>query len=593
MKERVIDYKALIDVPSKRKKADIVITNGQLVNVFSREIYRGGLAIVSDRIAAIGEVDGYIGEETRVIDAKNGFITPGLIDGHVHIESSMLSVVRFAELALLHGVTSVMSDLHEVAVVGGLDTIFEVLNEAERSLLKIYFVIPSHVPFSPGYETTGAVIGPDEVRRALDYPRCAGLSEVVVTSALGKEERLWKAMELVRGKNGLLHGHGPFMKDEELAAFSALGIRTDHEAFTMEDGIARLRAGIHLQIRQGSAAESASEIIKVITQEGLDSSNASIVTDDILAEDLFQKGYQDVNVRLLQKNGIDPITAIQMVTINPAKAFRIEHEVGVLAPGRQADVVIVDDLKEFIPVTVLARGTVVLEDGKKRFSLPEPAPSQRQLNSIKIQREILPADLKNLARASRELERVKVNILVTPVDIPVPKLETVEVEAKEGFIQPDAGRDIAAIAVAERHRGTGNLALAFIKGFALEKGAMASSVAHDHHNIVGIGTNYGDLALAINQVGRLQGGQVVVEDGEILAEMPLSILGLMSPEPVDVVCDGLRQITDAARKIGCKMRWPHMFLSFMTCSSGPGYSITDLGLLDGYEQRFLPLIVDK
>ena len=218
---------------------------------------------------------------------------------------------------------------------------FHALLLAAVPLLKIYFVIPSHVPFSPGLETTGAVIGPEEVRIALDFPRIAGLSEIVVSSALGEDQRLWEAMELVRRRGKLLHGHGPFTYGSDLAAFASLGIHTDHESFTAEDGIARLRAGIHLQIRQGSAAESIPEIIKVITEEGLDSSNVSIITDDILAEDLFKKGYQDVNIRLLQEQGVDPIKAVQMVTINAAKAFHLEDEVGLLAPGRQADVVIV------------------------------------------------------------------------------------------------------------------------------------------------------------------------------------------------------------------------------------------------------------
>jgi len=278
-----------MDVARHKQPSDLVIHNGRIVNVFSGEIYSGGIAIAGDRIAATGDMGDYLDQARKVIDAGESYLTPGLIDGHVHIESSMLSPSRFAELALAHGTTSVMSDLHEVAVVGGLEAVREILEQADESLLKIYFVIPSHVPFSPGLETTGAVIGPEEVRIALDFPRIAGLSEIVVSSALGEDQRLWEAMELVRRGGKLLHGHGPFTYGSDLAAFASLGIHTDHESFTAEDGIARLGAGIHLQIRQGSAAESIPEIIKVITEESLDSSNVSIITDDILAEDLFKK----------------------------------------------------------------------------------------------------------------------------------------------------------------------------------------------------------------------------------------------------------------------------------------------------------------
>jgi len=588
-----IDYKKIVEVARNEQPAELVIHNGRIVNVFSGEIYPGGIAITGNRIAATGDMGDYLDQALKVIDAEECYITPGLIDGHVHLESSMLSPNRFAELALAHGTTSIMTDLHEVAVVGGLEAVQEILENANESLLKIYFVIPSHVPFSPGLETTGSIIGPEEISTALNYPRVAGLSEIVVSSALGGDERLWESMELVRSRGKLLHGHGPFTYGGDLAAFASLGIHTDHESFTAKDGIARLRAGIHLQIRHGSAAESIPEIIKVITKDGLDSSNTSVITDDILAEDLYKKGYQDVNIRLLQEEGIDPMTAIQMVTINAAKAFRLEDEIGVLAPGRQADVVLVKDLVEFKPHTVLASGVVVMEERKVVFNFPETQPTQRQLNSIHINKTIHSEDIEKLASCSSGLHKVKVHVLNTPQEIPVPTLEVMEVSVKFDAAQPDPKQDIAAISVVERHHSTGNIALAFIKGFQLKHGAMASSVAHDHHNIIAIGTNYTDIAYAINRVAELKGGQVVVENSNVLSEIALPILGLMSPDSVDKTCEGLRELTKAARDIGCQMRWPHMFMSFMSCSGGPGFSITDMGLLDGYKQVFIPAVIEN
>ncbi len=570
--------------------ADLVILNGQVVNVFSREIYPGGIAIRGAKIAAVGDVEYAVGKETKVIDAGGRFLTPGLVDGHVHVESSTLNITRFAGLALRHGTTSIMSDLHEVAVVGGLSALQEVLNEGNRLPFKVYFVVPSHVPFSPGFETTGGVIGPDEVATAARFPRSVGLSEVVVTFALNEEARLWKAMDIIRSAGQTLHGHCPFTKGAQLSAFASLGIRTDHESFDFDDGIQRLRAGIHLQIRHGSAAESIPDLIRIVTEKGLDSRHISIITDDYLAEDLLSKGYMDAIVRKLIKHGVDPVTAIQMTSLNAAEAYRVDHEIGVLAPGREADILLVDDLEDFNVHQVISRGILVAENEQTIGAFPEPSPSPAQMNSVHVARPITPADLEQAVGKAAGQDKVRVNTLVIPPEIPVPDLGIFEVNVQNGIPQPQPENDMAVICVVERHKATGNIAVAFAKGFHLKKGAMASSVAHDHHKIIAIGTNYHDLARSVNRVIELQGGQVVACDGVVTAEVPLPILGLMSLAPAEEVCQQANRLTTAAREIGCDLRWPLMFLSFVSCSSGPGYSITDKGFLDGYHQRFIPVI---
>lgn len=572
--------------------ADLVVINGRFVNVFSGEIYPGGIAVSGTKIAAIGDVEYAIGQKTKVIDAAGGYLVPGLIDGHVHVESSMLNVTNFAEMALRHGTTSIMTDLHEVAVVGGLDAVKEVLAEARNLPFKLFFVVPSHVPFSPGFETTGGSIGPAEVKEALHFPNAVGLSEIVVTAVLGENPRLWESMQVTREAGLGLHGHCPFTRGKELSAYASLNIRTDHEAFDLEDGIQRLRAGIHLQIRDGSTAEGIPDIIRTITEKGLNSRHVSVITDDYLAEDLVQKGYMDAVYRRLIGNGVDPLTAIQLISINAAEAYRVDDRIGVLAPGREADILIVKDLKEFAVHQVISCGKLVAEDGQLVQKLPSPEPSQKQLHSIHVSKPVSAMDLENLARVPSQQAEVKVNVLVTPQEIPVPDLGVYKVKVAGGVIQPDPQQDVSAICVVERHKATGNIALAFAKGFKLKTGAMASSVAHDNHNIIALGTNYADLALAIQRVIELQGGQVVVKDRKITAEVCLPILGLMAEEPADLLCTQINALTAAAREIGCEMRWPLMFLSFMTCSSGPGYSITDLGLLDGFTQRFLPIVAE-
>jgi adenine deaminase len=586
-----IDRKVL-HVALGKEPADLVITNGKVVNVFSGEIYSGGVAISGTKIAAVGDVDYTIGQGSDVIDAKGSYLIPGLIDGHVHIESSMLDITHFAEIAIRHGTTSVMTDLHEVAVVGGLEAVKEVLDEVKRLPFKVYFVIPSHVPFSPGFETTGGFIGPDEVNEALHFPRSVGLSEVVVTYALMEDPRLWKSMQMTRKAGQSLHGHSPFTDGPELSGYASLGIRTDHESFNMHDGIQRLRAGIHLQIRDGSTAEGIPDIIRTITEKGLDSHHISIITDDYLAEDLVSKGYMDAVYRRLTSHGVNPMTAIQLISLNAAEAYRVDDEIGVLAPGREADVLLVKDLNSFTIQKVISCGKLVAEDGNLVTEFIANPPSPRQYHSIHVLRSISANDIENLARITPRKDEARINVLVTPQEIPVPELGVFKVKVIKGVIQPDPKQDISAVCVVERHKATGNMALAFLKGFRLKKGAMASSVAHDHHNIIGLGTNYEDLARAIRRVIELQGGQVIVSGGKVIAEIPLPILGLMSPEPASWVCERNKVLTTAARKLGCEMRWPLMFLSFMTCSSGPGYSITDKGLLDGFHQRFLPIAAE-
>jgi len=527
-----------------------------------------------------------------VIDAQGDYLVPGLIDGHVHVESSMLNITHFAEMAVQHGTTSIMTDLHEVAVVGGLEAVKEVLEEAKDLPFKAFFVVPSHVPFSPGFETTGGSIGPEEVKEGLQIHRSVGLSEIVVTAALDENPRLWKSMQVTRDSGLSLHGHCPFTNGPELSAYASLGIRTDHEAFDLKDAVQRLRTGIHLQIRDGSTAEGIPDLIRTITEKRMSSHPVSVITDDYLAEDLVNKGYMDAVCRRLISHGVEPMTAIQLISINAAEAYRVDDQVGLLAPGREADVLLVKDLTQFSIQKVISCGKLVVDGGQLVQPFPEPSSSLKQCNSIHVKKPISARDLENLARVTTNEKEVKINVLVTPQEIPVPVLETFKVKVHEGVIQPDPGQDVSAICVVERHKATGNIALAFAKGFKLNRGAMASSVAHDHHNIVALGTNYADLALAIQRVIDLQGGQVVVDGGKVAAEIPLPVFGLMSSEPAGRVCEQNKDLTDAARKIGCDMRWPLMFLSFMTCSSGPGYSITDMGLLDGFHQQFLPIIAE-
>lgn len=574
----------LVSVARRAMPASLVIIGGKIVNVFTGEIYDGGIAVFGKHIAVVGDIEGTIGSDTQIIDASGSYLVPGLMDGHNHIESSLLSIEQFAGCALRTGTTSIVTDLHEVAAVGGLKMVRKFLDNIKDYPFNLFFAIPSHVPFTPGYETTGGIVGPEQVSQALEWPESVGLSEVVASSALEKDERLLRSMSIVKQSGGLLHGHSPFITGGDLAGFASMGARTCHESFNHTEAIERLRNGIHLLIRDSSVAHSLPEIIRCYTESGVSSRRISLITDDLLAHDLVYVGYMDEVVRRAIKLGVDPVTAIQMVTLNPAEAYRVDHIVGALAPGRLADIVFIEDLDEFIPKKVISNGELVAID--KNIIVDLSQSKNVDSNSINIKSQLsVPMLEKHLT--IKGAKEVSVNILDTPQDMPVPKISVESLKTKDGVVYPDPSNDIALMCVFERHNASGNLSVAFVRGFGLKTGAMASSVAHDHHNLIGIGTSLDDLVVAINRVASLHGGQVIVSKGNVLAELPLPILGLMSDQPYQEVCSHIDELDKASREIGATMSWPLMFLSFLSCSAGPGYALTDKGIYDGFNKRLI------
>lgn len=580
----------LLAVAGGRQPADLVIKNGRVVNVFSGEIYDGGVAVAGGKIAAVGDVDYTIGDNTEIIDANGMYITPGFIDGHIHPESSNLSIRSFAEAVLKHGTTAIMTDLHEIGVVGGLEAIEAVLKEAEATDLKLFFVVPSHVPFSPDLETSGGRFDTGIIKRALERPDAVGLSECVgMYLAAGFPDLLASCdAALARGKS--LQGHLPDAEGPQLNACIAAGVSTDHEALNGKELLERLRAGCSVMMREGSSARSLNELLKPVLEQQLDTSNLSIVTDDLHTIDLADTGHLDESVRTALKAGVDFVTAIQFVTINAARAFQMDRFVGCLAPGRRADINLTTGPENFRVDTVIAGGNLVARGGETVVHYPAARHDPVLLNTVHLAKPAEPADFRICV--SKTAKAVKVRVMDTLPWIPITQPRDVELKVADGVVQCDPDQDVLYIAQVERHGKGGNIGKAFMGGFKLKKGAIASSMGHDNHNIIVMGANHEDMAAAVNEVARLQGGQVFVVDGEVISEIPFPICGLQTDLSAEELAEEKRAFNAHLYAYGCEIGFTCMFLSFICLAAIPLYAVTDKGFIDVLQQKVINPVLE-
>ncbi len=546
---QIEELKKLIDVASGRKKADLVIKDAEIINVLTEEFIKADIAICGEKIAGIGSYNGI-----REIDANGLYAVPGLIDGHTHIEMSMLSVTEFARLILPRGNTSVVADPHEIANVLGKDGIRVLIEEVKTIPLKVFFEVPSCVPSSP-LETPGAIITAEDVAEILEWDSVIGLAEVMnYPGVVNCDEEVLKKVTVARGK--VVDGHCPMLTGKNLNAYISAGIGSDHENTKEDEAMEKLRLGMRVMIREGSVARNLKSLLNVAK---LGNRYTMLVTDgDRTVRDLIEKGYMDYCYRRAVEEGVDPMKALQMCTINPAEYFGINA--GLIAPGRFADVVLLKDLERFEVAKVIANGEPVGEI-KRSYIYPEFVK-----RSVKIKKPITPEDIKIEGSGVARIIRVIEGEIVTGEDR----------EFVEGV---DVERDILKIVVVERHKATGNIGKAYIRGFGLRRGAIATSIAHDAHNIVAVGVGDEDICKAVNRIAELQGGIVVV-DGDVKAELQLNIAGLMSEESAEVVARKLDRIHEEIRRLGCKLKSPILALSFMALPVIPKLKVTDLGLVD-------------
>lgn len=572
----------LIRTAGGRECADLVIKNGQIVNVYSGEILPGGVAVADGRIAAVGDVEYTIGENTQVIDAKGGYITPGFIDGHIHPESSSLALRPLAQILLQHGTTAIMTDLHECGVVAGLPAIEALLDEVKQTDLKIYFVVPSHVPFSPNLETSGGHFDVDIIRKALRREDAVGLSECVCTYVASEYEQLLQSIDDTVALGKSVQGHMPAVTHPQLMECLAAGLNTDHESFDGNDAIARLRAGCHVMIREGSVARSLKDCLQPILDAGMDTSRVSIITDDLHTVDVVRRGHMDDIVRTMLSMGVPLCQAIQMVTLNAARAFDLDKEVGGLAPGRRADILITTGAEDFRVELVVAGGKVVAQEGKFLHPYPKTEHEPCLLHTARLKHPITAADFRY--HVAEEATAVKVHVIQTKDWIPITDDRHAVLPVKDGIVQCDVDQDVLYVAQVERYGINGNVGRAFMGGFHLKVGAIASSVGHDNHNIIVLGTNHEDMAVAVNRVVELGGGQVAIQDGRIMGEVAYPILGLLSDLDAEVLAAQKEELIATICRMGNVVKWPFMFLSFLCLAAGGGYAITDHGFIDSAHQ---------
>jgi adenine deaminase len=559
-----------------REPADRVIRGGRLVNVHTREILDGqDVAVAHGRVAMFGDVTHTVGPQTETIDADGAFLVPGLVDTHLHVESVMVTVTRFAEAVLPRGTTTVFIDNHEMANVFGLEGMRWMLDEGLGLPLKVYLAVPSCVPALPGFEDAGAALGPDEVREALGWDGVAGLGEMMnMPAVLAGDESIHAeiAAALERGKPVTGHWSLAGVRDHRLQAYIAAGVDSCHETTSREDALAKLRAGMWVQFREGSTFRDVAALAPVLTEDGVDPRHCLLVTDDVLPETIAGDGHMDRVVRVAIEAGIDPLVAIQMATVNGAEYFGLRHELGSIAPGRLADILFVDDLGAFRPHRVLVEGRDLEE-------LPAHAYPAEAFGSIRLARPLTETDLR--------IEAPGDQVTVRAIGVASGSVRTdhllVELPVEDGEVRASVDSDVAKIASIERHGGPGTVGLGFVKGLGLRRGAVASSIAHDNHNLLVAGMGDADMVFAVEQLVEAGGGLVVVAGGEVLGLVELPIAGLIADRPVPEIAEQVLALEEAYRSLGSPIENPSMIFSFLSLGVIPALRVTNRGLVDGIE----------
>ena len=565
-------------------KAEAVITGGRLVNVASEEIYPADIAVWGGRIVATGDVSDYRGPKTEVIDARGQYLCPGMIDGHLHVECSKMSITSFAKAVVPLGTTSIVSGLDQILVTAGTEGAREFLDEASGTPLKVFWGAPCKTPYTLPTSNVGHYFGPEDHKATHHWPECVGIWETVREFVQELDDKVLAAIELAEKHRLPVLGCSPMCCGTKLNSYLQAGVRSDHESYTAEEFAEKLRKGMHVVIRESSISHFLTENLRVVTEMGIKATRRiSFCTDDVVASDILKRGHMDNMVRMAIETGIPPLVAIQMATLNGAEALRIDQKVGVIAPGRAADILFVDDLRDFRVRRVMAKGAMVAEDGAMTVALAPPPRSARLLKTFRVD-PVRPEDFAVPAKGKGADAKV-LAMAVTPEKIFVRKRRDVTLAVSRGHVRADQAQDVQYVTVVERYGRTRNRPVGFISGFGLKSGALATSTAPDDNNIVCVGTNPEDMAVAVNHIIAAGGGQVVVNAGKVEAFLPLPIGGIVSDiEPAEMARQEAA-LDDAARALGCALPWPFMYMFVLQITAIPDYAITDLGTISCLELK--------
>lgn len=575
---------SLIAVATGHKPADLLIRNGRWVNVHSGEILSSiDVAIVDGRFAYVGSDGSHtIGEHTQVIEAEDRYLLPGLCDAHMHVESGMVTVTEFARAVIPHGTTSMFIDPHEIANVLGLPGVRLMHDEAMGLPINVYVQMPSCVPSAPGLEHAGAELGVAEVAEAMAWPNIIGLGEVMnFPGVAAGDEKMLGEIAVTQQANKTVGGH---YASPDLGlpfhGYLAGGPADDHEGTRVEDAIARVRQGMRAMLRLGSAWYDVAPQIKAVTEHGLDSRNFILCTDDSHSGTLIHDGHMNRVVRHAIAQGLQPITAIQMATLNTAQHFGLERELGSITPGRRADLIISSDLATLPIEQVVARGVRVADNGSLSIDIPTFSYPESAVDTVHMGKTLTTDDFQISAPAGAK-DKVSARVIGVVENQAPTKALQVELEISEGLVEMDIKNDVCQVALVERHKGTGKVVNGFVSGFGYNTAcAIASTVAHDSHHMIVVGTNHKDMALAANRLGEVGGGVTAFADGKQLAMVELPIAGLMSNERAEVVATKAQGLVQAMVQCGCELNNAYMQHSLLALVVIPELRISDIGIID-------------
>ncbi len=570
-----MDLAGLISAARGDQAVDRLLENARVVNVYSGEVESRHVALYDGYIVGFGEY-----EARERVDMGNRFLVPGFIDAHVHIESSMTGVPGFVRAVLPRGTTSVIADPHEIANVMGVKGIEYMINEGQRMPMNLFFALPSCVP-ATDMETSGARLDAEALAPFLSNPQVPALGEMMnFPGVIHYDPQVIKKIKMAAEAGKTIDGHCPGLSGKALNAYLAAGIASDHECVSAEEAREKLSAGMYIMIREGTGAKNLDDLLPMVTPR-----NAHRVmwcTDDRHPQEICHEGHIDGILRRAIHAGLDPVTAIQMATLNPARYFNLPR-IGAIAPGMRADMVVVSDLTRPVSEQVYAGGVLAAENGEMHPHIEIPGPAYCP-SAMHVDLEHLDFQIPARGQRARVIEIIPDQIVTRQKFLPI--------KQKNGLTLADTTNDILKIAVVERHHKTGNIGKGFVTGIGIKKGAMASSVAHDSHNIVVVGVNDEDMRTAVEHVVTMQGGLCVVCDRSVKAELALPIAGLMSTESIDTVRQQADRLNDAAGAMGCRLPNPFMTLSFLALPVIPELKITDKGLFDVDKFAHVPLFVD-
>ena len=574
------------------KKAELVIRNAKLVNVCTAEIQEGiDVAIAEGRVALVGDASCCIGENTKIIDASGQYIAPGFMDGHTHIECSMITPKEYARAVIPHGTVAVFVDPHEICNVCGMQGVKAMIEDARCAPLKTITNIPSCVPSVAGFEDTGSEIGAAEVRKMLNWDGVMALGEMMsIPNVLEGDPAIHQELAEALKADQVITGHYAVPETGSgLNAYIASGIRCCHESVRAEDVLEKMRRGMYAQMRYGSTFKDMPVIIRAILDNRIDDRFACMVSDDMQPDTLCEEGHVDHIVRTAVKEGLDPIRAIQYVTINTASCFRMDHEFGSITPGKCADIVFFNDLSDIRITRTIIDGEIVAENGRLTAEIGNYVYPDAVYNAMHIGHPVTPECFRIAAPKGTKHVRARV------IEIIPEHLENheriIEMNVRNGFAEADPARDILKLTVFERHHETGTQSSGFVKGFGLKKGALAQTIAHDAHNLLVAGTNDEDMAVAANTLIECGGGLCAVADGKVLALVPLPIAGLMNDIPAEEMADLLRKLKEAWKEMGCVISSSYMVMAYLSLACIPELRLTNRGLVDCNSYRFVDLFV--